>query len=177
MSEYLDISKSEKYTNSLILDFLNFTGGIIVSEMVQNVVETFENQTGNLANSIFFVVDVNEFKVIVYANTEYARIQELGGDILPVNAKALAIPVHPEAKKTAIPDGKTIRDIFPDLVLIPRKNAPALLVRKKGRGFNHERFDIMYVLVQKATIPPHPYAEPALHTGLQKSLDAYKNAA
>lgn len=127
--------------------------------------------TNFLAESIDYTVLPQEKIVRSYANTEYAAIQELGGDIKPDKAGVLTVPVHPDAK------GKSAKD-FPDLILIKRKNASPLLVRKKGRGFNHERLDIMFVLVQRVHITAQPYMRPVLderETLLKLVQDGFKN--
>ena len=163
-----NIDLGKKFATEKALLALDFAGAVVAGKAVQNVHNVFEEQTGNLANSIFWEVNKSEFKTIIVANTEYARIQELGGDILPVNAKAIAVPIHPDAKKTAIPDGRTIRDIFPDLVLIKRKNGHPLLVRV-GKNV----FDIMYVLVSKVTLKAKPYLRPALYESKDLILKAF----
>lgn len=125
--------------------------------------------SGFLKGQIFREVNDSEKTVRIIANTEYAAIQEFGGDIRPVNAGALTIPIHPDAK------GKSARD-FSDLVLIQRKQGPPLLVRIIGKG-KAQRMDIMFVLVQKATIPAQPYLGPALYSNLDKITEIFAHAA
>lgn len=163
-----NIELAENYCRKKALKGLDVAGAVVTSKAIQNVHNTFEEQTGNLAGHIFHKVIPEEFKTLIIANTPYARIQELGGDIKPVDAKALAIPVHPDAKKTAIPEGKTIKDIFPDLVLIKRKNAHPLLVRT-----SEKRFDIMFVLVSEVTLKAKPYLRPALYESRDLILKAF----
>lgn len=71
--------------------------------------------TGNLERNIQSVaIQINDyiFKVIVSANTEYARIQELGGVIRPKNATMLAWvtegerPTTPEGWRLASKQGR-----------------------------------------------------------------------
>lgn len=87
---------------------------------------------------------------------KYALIHELGGTIIPTKAKALAIPIHPSAKKAIGPRA------FTDLVMIKRKTGPPLLVRphsaKRARSF-----DLMYVLLPSVNIPARPYLRPTLY--------------
>jgi len=97
----------------------------------------------------------------VFNGAIYAAIREYGGVIKPVKAKALSIPVHPRAK------GKVPRD-FNDLVYIPRKGKPGFLVQKRGRGKNHERMDIMFVLVAQVKQDGKPYFRPGYREGLQE---------
>jgi len=77
----------------------------------------------------------------------YAGIHERGGVITPRNARALAVPVSPEARKFTSP-----RDM-PNLTLIPRKGKPALLVEKlSSRGSRQEQWRIHWVLLASVTI-------------------------
>jgi len=117
-----NIDLGMKFGKEKAIAFLDYAGVMTAGKATTNVQSQFRDQTGNLANSIFHKVDEGSLTAVVIANTEYARIQELGGDIKPVNAKALAVPVHPDAKKTAIPEGRSIRDVFPDLVYIKRNS-------------------------------------------------------
>lgn len=83
-----------------------------------------------------------------------ARILQEGGEIRPKNAKALAVPIHADAW------GKRPRD-FGDLVYVPRKGSgkAPLLIRKvvKGKAEKEVAFDLMFILLKKVTIKPHPY--------------------
>lgn len=78
----------------------------------------------------------------------YAGILERGGTIYPGPGKrALAIPISDEAKKHTSP-----RDM-PDLVMIPRKGKPPLLVRQLQRRGDLRGFELHWVLVKSVTIP------------------------
>ena len=148
-----DVDLGVKYSRSKAINFLNVAGGVIAGKASENVTTKLnKNSKGNLAGSIFYEVDEKQLKLFVIANTPYARIQHEGGDILPKRAKALAIPVHRDAVETAIPEGRTIKDIFPDLVLIPASdnNQHPLLVRMKSRKKDgYQVYDVMYILVTK----------------------------
>ncbi|MBI1939180.1 MAG: HK97 gp10 family phage protein [Ignavibacteriales bacterium] len=122
-----------------------------------------------LVGQIDYEVNAAGNLVRIIANTEYAAIQEFGGDIRPVDAGALTIPIHPDAK------GKRAKD-FKDLVLIQRKQGNPLLVRVVGKG-KAQRMDIMFVLVQKATIPAQPYLGPALYDNLDKVVEIFAHNA
>lgn len=89
----------------------------------------------------------------------YALIQEFGGHIAPKLAKALAIPIHPSAKKATGPRA------FSDLVYIKSKKGTPLLVRPHGKGT--KSWDLMYVLVGGVTLPARPYLRPALDENYQ----------
>lgn len=92
--------------------------------------------------------------VEVGTNVVYAAIQEKGGTIRPKSAKALAVPVHPDARKAKGP-----RD-FDDLTMIQRSGHAPVLVRSAGK--RKARTDIMYVLLKSVTLPARPFLEPAL---------------
>lgn len=146
--------------DQIISDKLTVIGAFISSKAS----ELAPVDLGFLRNSITFSVDLVNKKTRISANTEYAAIQELGGEIKPVDAQALAIPVHPDAK------GKSPSD-FDDLFMIKRAERAPLLVRKKGRGNNHERLDIMFVLVKKVYIPAQPYLRPAVLNNKSKIME------
>ena len=118
--------------------------------------------SAGLLGSIGYEINKPLFKSRIGSNQPYARVQEGGTvgrdgmfpDIRPKSAKALAVPIHPEAKKAKGP-----RD-FSDLVFIPRPGKPPLLVRAGGK--RSARMDIMYVLLKSVALPPRPYLRPSL---------------
>lgn len=169
-----DVDLGVKYSRKKAIDFLKAAKGPIVGKAVENVATKLnKNSKGNLGGSIFGEIDEKELKLFVIANTPYARIQHEGGDILPKKAKALAIPVHPDAVETAIPEGRTIRDIFPDLVLIPASdnNQHPLLVRMKSRKKDgYQVFDIMYILVTKVHLTGTHFLRDAILSETPKIL-------
>lgn len=77
---------------------------------------------------------------------DYAGIQEHGGVIRPKNAKALAIPLTPEAASYNSP-----RDM-PGLTMIKRKGKPPLLVRQMARRGSVVGMEILWVLVDRVEI-------------------------
>ena len=97
-------------------------------------------------------------------NTEYAAIQELGGDIQPVKAKSLAIPVHEKAK------GKKPED-FDNLVLLERDGRAPVLFRTVGS--RKKKIEILFVLVKKVTIPAQPYMRPAVIENKDKIMELF----
>ncbi|HUT58051.1 MAG TPA: hypothetical protein VNA25_09410 [Phycisphaerae bacterium] len=79
----------------------------------------------------------------------YARILEQGGDIYPVRARLLAIPISDEARKHTSP-----RDMG-NLTLIPRRGKPPLLVEILGaRGSRRAQWRLHWVLVPHVRIEP-----------------------
>lgn len=120
--------------------------------------------TGHLVNSIVYETD--QFTGRVGSSLVYARLHELGGKIVPKAAGALAIPVHPDAKRASGP-----RDFGGELGLIKRPGRPPLLIRARdvGKGKrNRDVFDIMYVLMKSVRIPARPYLRPALAANMDR---------
>ena len=110
----------------------------------------------------------------VGTNDERAAMLHFGGTIRPRTAKALAVPIHPDAQ------GKRPRD-FADLDFIPRKGSgrPPLLVRKvfRGKSDTLRKMDVMFVLLKSVKLPARPFLvwnpedETYLGKSLQKALD------
>jgi len=112
---------------------------------------------GNLRNSIYLIVKNNV--AYIGSNLVYAAMQEFGGSVVPVYAKALTIPISPRAV------GKRARD-FDDLWMLKRADGPPLLMRGSG-----DDLEAMFVLLKKVTIPKQPYLRPALE---EKRKDVIK---
>ena len=89
-------------------------------------------------------------------------------DIVPVAKKALTIPVS-EAASRASYQGKTARQAFPDAFILKRKadNNPynfgviarTVKASKGGRGkaATLARVEVLYLLVSRVAIRPHPF--------------------
>ena len=112
--------------------------------------------TGQLARSI--QVDLSELKenlrVRVGTNLIYARIQEFGGTIYPVKAKALAIPLGREGRRAARQAAGNLRTL--DMVLITMKTGQAFLAKPEGGRLNP-----LFILLPSVILPPRPYVRPA----------------
>lgn len=83
------------------------------------------------------------------SNLEYAAMQEFGGVITPYRAKALTIPIAPEAVGHKASE-------FKDLFIL-KANNQVFLAKNEAEGLK-----IMYILLKSVTIPKHPYLRPAL---------------
>lgn len=167
-----DIDLGKKFAREKVRKALPIVGWLVVGKAVENVHNTLKKHSdGNLANQIFPKVDEDELKVSIIANTPYARIQELGGDIKPINAKALAIPHRENTKGIAIPEGKSIRDIFPNLFFIPHKSLNSIggLYSKVG----NDKMELMYTLVAKTTIKGVHYLRRAIQENKPMILKAF----
>lgn len=124
-------------------------GGAILQKTgrLRNAISVYTKNEGN--GKYEFIAKVQGIK--------YARIHQYGGVIKPVNAKAIAIPLTPEASK------KGPRD-WPDGELIYVKSegkAPTLCTQAKGnskkKGYKKGDMIAQYVLVKAVTIPGRPY--------------------
>lgn len=157
----INIEGLEQMSDELINSGLERLGVFMVSEVQIRA----PRDKGQLAGSIFHEVNKDDKSVRTIANTEYAAIQEYGGEISAKGGKALAVPIHADA------EGKRPRD-FSDLVMIKRKTGPPLLVRIKSKGKN-QRFDIMFVLVKRVNIPAQPYLGPALYDNVDRLAEVF----
>ena len=178
----------EAYLNKL-KDRVENTLNVVGAQVVTWAVKECPFKSGNLSHSINYATSKNQSGVNgqttgtalkkpndkmtlkVGTNVVYAAIQEFGGTIVPENAGALAVPIHPDAKAALIPQGGSIRNVFPDLVMIKRKSGAPLLVRVKGN-----QFDIMYVLLKRVTIPAHPFLRPAVLNNKQNIVAIFAKA-
>jgi phage gpG-like protein len=112
--------------------------------------------TGHLVNSITH--EVNGMEGRVGSNLRYARIHELGGTV-SASSGALAVPVHPDARKSGGPRNMS------DLTMVKRPGKPPLLIRERtiGKiGGGRRMTDVMFVLLKSVRIPARPYLRPAL---------------
>lgn len=124
---------------------------------------TWQNQTGNLEGDIniaqFAAPDGEGVRGTWGAlDNVYARIQELGGTILPKNGKYLAIPISREAKQVASP-----RDM-PNLVFVQSVKGQPMLVSEqlgKGRKGKLGKVVVHWLLRLSVTLPARPYLRPA----------------
>lgn len=142
-----------KYRQKLA-DNLEIACREVESQALINIKGTFKVGKGNLKNRMYHRVD--GLRGIVGNDAIYARQKEFGGIIKPRNKQALAIPVHPQAYD------KRPEEFGDELFMLKRPGRVPLLVRKAGRGMNHGRLDIMYVLAKQVNQPPHPFLRPAL---------------
>ncbi len=85
-------------------------------------------------------------------NVEYGPLQQYGGTITPKNAKALAIPLTPEAARVAGPRSfpKPLRLVW------PKGRSSGWLIEDKGKGKNQKAV-MQFLLVSKVTVPARPF--------------------
>ena len=83
----------------------------------------------------------------------YGAIQQTGGKILPVEAKALAVPISPTAR------GRRPRD-FDDLFIFQSTSGKHALMlgREVGKGKNR-KLEPMFILLRSVTLPARPWLE------------------
>jgi len=149
------------------LDRLDVAGGMLEGFISREIKSQGLIDKGGLINSRYYKVYPKDLSVRAGITKFYGAVHELGATILPKKAKALAVPIHPNAKARTLREGQSIRDAFPDLVYIKRKSGHPLLVKPAGRGMQHGRMDVYFVLVPKVTIPKRPFLRPALYNNLK----------
>ena len=116
--------------------------------------------TGALARSWEATILEDQSGVLVgagaFSDLPYAFIHETGGVIRPKRAKALAVPLTPEARKAGSPRN------MPNLSFMPRgKRAPIL----------YEGFKTHFVLPKKVTIPRTGYITEAAEKAAPVMMD------
>ncbi len=109
-----------------------------------NTQTVFANPTGVLSKSIMVHANESTLSADIGPHIIYGRIQELGGTIRPVHAKALAIPIGTLKGNASTHEGLHIQ----------RMNGQAFLVDEQGT--------LQYVLRKFVIIRPRPYLSPAL---------------
>jgi phage gpG-like protein len=146
MNVNIDTGKLIKHADSIMRDKLEVIGAYIEGEAKNNISK--RSRHGQLLGNITHKVIGNSVRIS--ANTIYAAIQELGGEIKPSKAKSLAVPINKAA------EGKEPKD-FPDLVLI-KKNGKALLCKTSKK-----KVTPMFILLKSVDIPERPYLRPAVY--------------
>lgn len=116
--------------------------------------------TGRLRQSIFWDY-VDDSTVLIGTPLLYGLYMELGAFVRPKHGKRLAIPWSTEAKRwSAMGNGARSFALTYNLVSIQSKHGAILLVDTGGP--RARKFVIHWILVDHATIPPHPYLRPSL---------------
>lgn len=100
------------------------------------------------------VTQINETVLVYGTNLDYAGTQQEGATILPVNARALAIPRTPEAYRAGSP-----RNFGRPLALVWEKGATSgrLIEERMGKKGKAQRPVTHYLLLPKAVVPPRPF--------------------
>jgi phage gpG-like protein len=109
---------------------------------------------GGLVNSInaYASRDGKNQTITLGASARYAAIHELGGEIRPVRAKALTIPLNQKAQ------GLYARNYPAKLIRLGRLLVDVDELQKyKGGSRRIPDAAKAYVLAKKVTIPPRPY--------------------
>ena len=118
--------------------------------------------TGALARSWEATILEDQSGVLVgagaFSDLPYAFIHETGGVIRPKRAKALAVPLTPEARKAGSPRN------MPNLSFMPRGKFPPLLIDYQG-------FKTHFVLPKKVFIPGTGYITEAAEKAAPVMMD------
>lgn len=119
--------------------------------------------SNRLRNSIAYSASASE--LVVGTNTRYARLQNEGGIVKPKKAKALAIPLHKEARRAA-ENVTSIKDIEGLWMLVRAGKAP-LLCKTKGERTSKKTgavslkskvsIEPWFVLLKSVKVPARPF--------------------
>ena len=124
---------------------------IVAGEFVESAAKALAPvDTGNLRASIKAEL-IGWNKVRIGTAVIYAAIHEFGGEIKPVKAGALTVPLNDEARRSSARD-------FPDLFLLKPRDGGAFLVRQRG-----DSLEFMYELQKSVFIPARPYLRPSIY--------------
>lgn len=128
-------------------------------------------QTGLLRNSIN-VRQVGPGFYRTLSAARYSRIQEFGGTIRPVRAKALPVPLNHAAKVILQRSGGNLRAALPNARVINRPGKPPLLVGRekfasqkgyKGGKRVIDRSRPVFILKKSVRLPARPFFGPVLN--------------
>lgn len=137
-------------------------------------------QTGLMRNSIN-VQKVSDGFYRTISSARYSRIQEFGGVVKPIRAKALPVPLNFAAKVVLQRSGGNLRAALPDAKVITRKGKPPLLVGRakistqkgyKGTKRNIDTSRPIFVLKKSVKMPKRPFFGPVLRNNRAELLTA-----
>lgn len=149
-----------------VLRAAEYASGQIRREVAAWTSNTSTRKTGALARSFVPTLVKSDPRVIragSYSALPYARIHELGGVIRPRNARALAIPLTPQARRMSPRQ-------FGNLVYIHRKPRLPILAQVIGKG----RIKPQYVLKFQVRISAKHYiarAQKSAAPGIEKIIN------
>jgi phage gpG-like protein len=102
----------------------------------------------------------------------YARIHEYGGEIKPVRAQKLWLPVYANTGKMTPRDFINLKRNDPDMYLLSDKVAG----KWRGYGNDTDRDLIpLFYLVDEVNMPARPYLTPALEMAAKKYPDRFEH--
>jgi hypothetical protein len=122
-------------------------------------------KTGRLVNSITGGVERDGDTVagFVSVGVPYARIQELGGEIRPVRAKWLWVPLTGPKTRGALKNMTPSEFVSsPGSVYLPT-NGGKIAMKKVG-----DMLVPLFALRAKVNLPPRPYLGPAIEVAVEK---------
>ena len=134
---------------------------------------------GELRNSVHSAVAGHGAGIVVGAMAKYARVQNDGYTLVPKNVKWLTIPAIPEAYRKRASDFQNLR-----FVPLPKGGNLAALMRSSKwvsvPGTKMQRLkgtppEVVFWLVKKSTIGPHPYVIPSLQKAIKEFPKHFAN--
>jgi phage gpG-like protein len=141
---------------SILKTALARAGEVVRLYATNNIREWNLIDTGALVNSIS--VMVKRAEVWIFSNLVYAAIHELGGEIYPVNAQHLSVPLSDTARDVGSP-----------------RNYPGEL-HVQGETLADDDGVPQYALVDSVTIPARPYLEPAVTEHIDEITEVFAGA-
>lgn len=130
--------------------------------------------TGRLRNSIAGQSErvVGGVRGTIGTNVKYARIHEYGGTIRPRNARALAIPITPQAKRLSIAMSATGLSSL-------RQFSDMYVRQRDGRAFLHSRSqrNVVFVLKRSVKIREKAYLRIGLKQAVPRIAALFQAAA
>jgi hypothetical protein len=135
--------------------------------------------SGELRRSVFSATAGHGAGIVVGAVAKYAHAQDTGATIVPKNVKWLTIPAIPEAYRKRASDFSNLR-----FVPLPRGGNLAALMRSSKwvsvPGTKMQRLkgtppEVVFWLVKKSTIGPHPYVIASLEKAIKEFPKHFRN--
>lgn len=139
-------------------------------------------QRGGLRGSVTFTPSTN-FRSSAGSGLKYAKIHETGG-VIQARGSLIPVPLNIAARRLREKVPGSLRS--EDLQVIPRRGKPPLLVGKKRvKAVRYlkggKKLDVggepVFVLVRQVTIPPRPWAWPAVRNNADRIAGAARRTA
>jgi len=120
-------------------------------------------RSGALRGARFSEISGNDLTTLTLrkgSTSPYARLQELGGTIVPVRRKWLALPTSEVLTASGVPQRPGPRSYDLEFVKKANSDDTAFLFEKRAKGSSSPS-RLMYVLKKRVEIPARPVYQPA----------------
>lgn len=150
-------------------------GGLLLErEMKNNIRSNHLIDTGNLRESVTAEPEGSDAVTVGPRNVVYAAIHEFGGTIRPRNAKYLAIPLSPKAKKAGSP--KNYPGELQPMRLAGLQDRLFLVDVDRMQRARRSELSLAYILLRSVQMPARPYVRPALDQHGDDAIQAIADA-